>query len=404
MRSLFTVEVIVLLSTLWGCCGQLVEPDPSHSPIDDQTSIHDAWLDPTSGLTWQVTPPAKGMDLDRAQGYCSDLSLAGYSDWRLPTIDELLSLIRGCPRTALGGTCPPVEDCPWSSLGQPPQCECMILGCGDGGGPADNFYLPVEVKRSPTPGRSTAAHTIEFWSASILPTRSTTAWKVDFYTGGFWPSVRSNPFGVRCVRGIRRTERSSEGTESDQLPTKGQTDGIRVPEFEGVGEVFVLTGGVWVRSAPSSSSSTSTGIWLKKGQRVVVEKQQGHYSQARMEDGSKGWIHSAFLGTSNPQRDYQRNVSSFRFGMESVSFWMQPDYARSEKVLREAVAAEPENPEVRLYYAVAVFKQRNNCDEAIRHLKIGVDLYQEVRPGPVAQQKLLPEAEKVALACGLSGR
>ncbi len=43
--------------------------------------------------------------IEEAEAYCANLNLEGFSDWRLPTIDELRSIVEGCDRNAEGGDC-----------------------------------------------------------------------------------------------------------------------------------------------------------------------------------------------------------------------------------------------------------------------------------------------------------
>lgn len=71
--------------------------------------------DLVTGLVWQQTADADGdSDIDAddkltysgSQSYCANLSLAGHTDWRLPTIKELYSLIdfRGTDCSSYSGT------------------------------------------------------------------------------------------------------------------------------------------------------------------------------------------------------------------------------------------------------------------------------------------------------------
>ncbi len=49
--------------------------------------------DTPNGLMWQQATAPNTYDWAQASSYCESLSFAGYTDWRLPTIDELKSLL-----------------------------------------------------------------------------------------------------------------------------------------------------------------------------------------------------------------------------------------------------------------------------------------------------------------------
>lgn len=49
--------------------------------------------DTLTGLMWQKTPPAIKPDWKGAVAYCQALDLAGHTDWRLPNVRELDSLV-----------------------------------------------------------------------------------------------------------------------------------------------------------------------------------------------------------------------------------------------------------------------------------------------------------------------
>jgi len=130
------------------------------------------WRDTKSGLMWETRPSFNEMDGKSAYTHCKDLFLGGFSDWRLPSISELRSLIRGCPATQKGGSCKVKEGCM-------PPIDCASKSC-DGclpkRGPGRNgTYLPKQI----------FAPFNDCWSASSGPPM--THWVVNFNTGGIEP-------------------------------------------------------------------------------------------------------------------------------------------------------------------------------------------------------------------------
>ncbi len=77
---------------------------------DDDHRVEQTWRDESTGLTWQVASVCC-MNERNAKNYCESLSWAGFDGWRLPTIDELRSLVRGCEDTAAAGACGVHDDC-----------------------------------------------------------------------------------------------------------------------------------------------------------------------------------------------------------------------------------------------------------------------------------------------------
>jgi hypothetical protein len=54
-----------------------------------EAAVNPTWTDPATRLMWTKEDNGSDVDWNQAREYCSNLKLAGYSDWRLPTIDEL---------------------------------------------------------------------------------------------------------------------------------------------------------------------------------------------------------------------------------------------------------------------------------------------------------------------------
>ena len=50
------------------------------------------WLDPQTGLAWTRRDNGSDVNWNEASTYCQDLRLGGYSNWRLPAIEELAQI------------------------------------------------------------------------------------------------------------------------------------------------------------------------------------------------------------------------------------------------------------------------------------------------------------------------
>ena len=110
--------------------------------------------DNLTGLMWQQAVPAIAYTWAQAVAHCPKLTLAGHSDWRLPSRIELVSIVD------LGRIEPSIN----------------------------STYFPS------TPALG------EFWSSSLMAFSSGIAWYVSFGNGNALNYQVDGPDYVRCVR------------------------------------------------------------------------------------------------------------------------------------------------------------------------------------------------------------
>jgi len=110
------------------------------------------WTDPSTRLMWTKLDNGMNINWEQATKYCRDMRVKGFSDWRLPTIDELRSIhdptqnvggyqIKGGIRL---GMC-----CTWSST-QRESGQAWILHFMSGGrvyGPLDSAFRALCVRK-----------------------------------------------------------------------------------------------------------------------------------------------------------------------------------------------------------------------------------------------------------------
>lgn len=126
----------------------------------------DTVLDTKTKLVWQRATSKKKYNWKDAATYCHNLRLGGYSSgWRLPTQDELLSIVEVH------------KDAQGNLVG--PQIDSVA-------------FPNTPYKQEDTYGT--------FWSSSRVATNSDSAWVVHFYGGYAYGYDFASALWVRCVR------------------------------------------------------------------------------------------------------------------------------------------------------------------------------------------------------------
>jgi uncharacterized protein (TIGR02145 family) len=145
------------------------------------------WKDPDTGLTWssvgigESPNSSNRFDWDEARKYCNSLEENGLTDWHLPTINELRTLIQNCSGTVTGGSCGVTDSClSFSSCWSKESCySCSYDESG---------------------GYSKLGDTSWFWSSSVQSEVPSYRWLVLFDDGSVGNLNVENNLYVRCVR------------------------------------------------------------------------------------------------------------------------------------------------------------------------------------------------------------
>jgi hypothetical protein len=157
--------------------------------------------DSVTHLEWQDPQPPE-LQMFGGASYCNSLTWAGLSDWRLPTISELRSLVRSCPANQSGGVCGVTDLC------NQEQCSQTCQSCGWKGGPgANGCYI------SPSMGCENGCVS----SSTLVSDIADTRWCLDFSDASIGRMGIYQNALARCVR--------SAGADLDGGADGGAIDG-----------------------------------------------------------------------------------------------------------------------------------------------------------------------------------
>ena len=156
------------------------------------------FFDKKTGLLWSSLAGKDDYVKDyssawkNAYNYCENLTEGEYSDWHLPTIDELRTLIKNCPATETGGTCN-LDNIPDDLFDENNKVPDECLSC---------------TKDEALSGKySRIGDFVPLWSSTESPVRVN--YVIKFYWFADFPSGRisttnetanSSYYFVRCVR------------------------------------------------------------------------------------------------------------------------------------------------------------------------------------------------------------
>ena len=152
--------------------------------------------------TW--SPLSSGaMNWEEASAYCENLSVCGYDDWKLPSIDELRNLVKNCQKMKPSGECRISENDLLSYLDAKDAgswegvCEGeWEAGCADGACMCSNSD-----NHAPGYFSEFGDDNIELWSSSEVTDKTNQVWILRFINGADIISEDTQKTSyVRCVR------------------------------------------------------------------------------------------------------------------------------------------------------------------------------------------------------------
>jgi hypothetical protein len=92
------------------------------------------WIDPETHWMWTAADNGSGVSWIQAQRFCRSLTLGGFKDWKLPSIDDLQAMVGGADSQSAYRIKAPIKltGWQWSSTPGKQNGEGWALDFGDG--------------------------------------------------------------------------------------------------------------------------------------------------------------------------------------------------------------------------------------------------------------------------------
>jgi len=189
------LPILLGASSLLGCCMGAIALVVvlKEGAADERTKVADVWQSQSTGLMWQKTPAVGLFEWEAAREYCDKLDWAGFSDWRLPNISELRTLIEGCEFTEPDGVCGVSHFCRNDACKGPKDYKIRCM-CEEG---TRCYSVPGLKEQCP----SNADQKSWFWSTSRDADSNILIWTTNFRNGSIGRAGTEAEGKVRCVRG-----------------------------------------------------------------------------------------------------------------------------------------------------------------------------------------------------------
>ncbi len=170
-------------------CLMECSPKTTFPCYDSESRL--SWSKKSAAEMKLIDTDASGNEIFPAQAYCEDLNASnygGFTDWRLPTISELRTLIQNCPTTQM----PPVEGVDSCAVSSDESNLCLSSSSCDSSACACSY--------DEEGGYSKFGEPEWLWSSSLDSDSSHGAWFVGFDFGGVGANDILYDNYVRCVR------------------------------------------------------------------------------------------------------------------------------------------------------------------------------------------------------------